>query len=107
MVGYYFITGLKYFGSYLLPATKHDLKETQRKIMAKVSEAVTAIQVGNETLERSRVEILALIETLRNTDPDLSPEGVAALERFKALTGQFDDIAPPIVSGEVVETPAV
>ena len=91
---FYFLTRLRHFKSCVLPATKLDLRKTKEDIMAKVSEAITAIQVGNDRLEKARVEIVTLIATLRETDPDLSPEGVAALERFKTLTGQLDDIVP-------------
>lgn len=60
----------------------------------KLSEALTAIGELETSLDEASTEILAELEKLRTTDPDLSPEGTALVERAKAKAKALADIIP-------------
>lgn len=64
--------------------------------MAKVSEVAAAINAVNEQLEKARLEIVSAIAALSASDPDLSPEGNAALDRLKAVAQRLDDVVPDV-----------
>lgn len=73
----------------------------------KVSEAVEAFkQVGN-TLEKASTEIKAKLEELSNSDPDISEEGKAAVERVKTIAEALDAIVPDVPTDPNAPAPVI
>ena len=68
-------------------------------INVKLSELATSLNEVGDKLDKAKAEILAQIEKLEAADPDLSPEGQAAVERLRevaeALDAVVEDEAPP------------
>lgn len=60
----------------------------------KLSEALAAVGELETSLDEASKEILAELEKLRTTDPDLSPEGTALIDRVKVKAKALADIIP-------------
>lgn len=60
----------------------------------KLSELLTAVGEVETKLDEASTEILAELEKLRTTDPDISPEGAAVVERVKTKAQALADIIP-------------
>ena len=69
---------------------KKQLKETHMKL-SDLSGSLN--QVGDQ-LEKAQAEILDALEKLAASDPDISPEGQAAIDRLKSAAQRLDDIIP-------------
>lgn len=69
----------------------------QKTIMPKVSEIDETVNAISDTLDKVRVEFLSELEKLRNSDPDISPEGAAALTRLASIAAALDAIVPDAV----------
>jgi hypothetical protein len=68
--------------------------------MAKLSEVAAAIAAVNAKLNKASTEIVTLIESLRASDPDLSPEGNAALAELQSIAQRLDDVVPDAPEAE-------
>lgn len=69
------------------------------KILMKQSELAAALEAVKNQLSKAKDEILAEIEKLKSSDPDISPEGVAAIENLQAIGQALDDVVadvPPV-----------
>jgi len=69
--------------------------ERHTDIMAtKLSELAGVLTGIDDTLDKAKTEIVNIIAELRKTDPDISPEGQAALDRLSTLAKALDDVVP-------------
>lgn len=76
----------------------------------KVSELVPALNQLGDKLDQAKAELVALIDQLRQSDPDLSPEGASALARISSIVDALDALTPnetPPVEPPPVEEPPV
>lgn len=64
------------------------------RIDMKLSEALAAVGELEASLDEASTEILAELEKLRTTDPDLSAEGAALIERVRGKARGLADIIP-------------
>ena len=74
----------------ILSAIKHQLNSIEMK----VSELAATLNTVKDTLSKAKAEILAKIEALSSSDPDISPEGQQAIEQLKAVATALDDVVP-------------
>lgn len=76
--------------------TKHDLREMEQRIMAKVSELKAMIDGVKAQVVKAKDEITDKIAKLEAAlgDAELPPEAVTALEELKAVVQTVDDIVP-------------
>src|SRR5262245_40380012 len=81
-------------GSHAEAITKKDLVEMEKRLMAKQSELAGLLKSVGDKLDEASTEILAEIEKLKQTDPDISAEGMAQLERITAKATALADIVP-------------
>lgn len=84
-----------------LDAISNQLKGINQQlanISMKLSELVPAITQMGDRLETAKAEILALLDQLRQADPDLTPEGAQALARLQNLVEALDNIGPDVPS---------
>lgn len=79
-------------------ATKADLTNAVHLILMKESEAVAAINRIGDQLEKVATEITKEIANLKSSDPDLTPQGDAAIERLQRLADAVDAIVPDDVA---------
>ena len=60
---------------------------------------MTSLNEVGDKLEKAQAEILKALDAIQAADPDLSPEGLAAVERLRevaeALDAVVEDEAPP------------
>ena len=63
-------------------------------IVMKLSEAEQIIVEGAKKLGEAQTEILAKLAELEATDPDISPEGTAAVESIRTIATALADIVP-------------
>lgn len=74
--------------------------DNQKKIIMKQSELAAALTSVKDQLTKAKDEILAKIAALQTSDPDISPEGQAALDSLKAIAQALDDVVedvpPPV-----------
>jgi hypothetical protein len=68
-----------------------------RKVIMKVSETLVVIAEIKANLIEAKTEILAKLEELNTTDPDLSPEGAALVEEVRGISKGLADIVPNTV----------
>jgi hypothetical protein len=85
--------------------SKQMLEEMETRIMARISDLAAIANGIGDQLEKAKAEIEAAIAALKNADPDISPEGQAALERLVTVAQAFDDLNPD-VTPEPTPTPA-
>ncbi len=62
--------------------------------MAKLSELEGILTTIGDTLDKAQAEIIAAIAKLKETDPDLSAGGEAAVARLAAVAKALDDLNP-------------
>ena len=62
-------------------------------ISMKISELFPALSQIGDRLEQAKAEIIALLDQLRQADPDLSPEGASALARLQQVAEDLDSVA--------------
>jgi len=67
------------------------------KLIMKVSELAAVLEAVRSQIKKASTEIMAKIEALSSSDPDLSPEALAALSDIKASAKALDDIVPDAV----------
>lgn len=84
------------------------------KIIMKQSELAANLEGVSSQLSKAKDEILAELDKLRASDPDLSPEGIAAVQKLGNIAQALDDVIadapPPVeppVEPEPVEPPPV
>jgi cytolysin (calcineurin-like family phosphatase) len=79
-----------------LPATKHDLLEMEKTIMAKLSELAELVAAVNAQLGKAKDEVLAKIAALTAAldDVPLPEKAETALNDLKATVQAIDDIVP-------------
>ena len=65
-------------------------------LIMKLSELPALLSTVNTKLDEAKTEILAEIAKLKASDPDISPEGLAALDALSARASSLGDIAPPV-----------
>lgn len=65
-------------------------------ITMKLSELPALVTTINTKLDEAKNEILAEIAKLKTTDPDISPEGQAALDSLTARANALGDISPAL-----------
>lgn len=63
-------------------------------ILMKLSEALELLKGAKEKLAEGKTEILAKLEELKNTDPDLSPEGAAIIGEIADIATALADVVP-------------
>ena len=83
---------------------KKDLAEINKKldttseqlevITLKLSELTGHLNEVGDKLEKAQAEILAALEKLGSSDPDLSSEGQAAVDRVRAIAEALDAVVP-------------
>lgn len=61
-------------------------------IMTKLSELAGTLTAVNTRLEEAQTEILEALKNIGNTDPDISPEGQAQLDKLAAIANALADI---------------
>jgi septal ring factor EnvC (AmiA/AmiB activator) len=99
------------FPSNRLDELEASLEEITQKIDTldmKVSELVPSLNALGDKLDQAKAELVALIDQLRQSDPDLSPEGAAALARISQITDALDALTPeppPVEQPPPVEPP--
>src|SRR4029077_14575482 len=71
-----------------------EVTKTLESIEMKVSDLFPALNQLGDRLETAKAELVALIDQLRQSDPDLSPEGASALARISAITEALDALTP-------------
>ncbi len=76
------------------PAAVTGINQKLDTIIMKLSEAETIIVEGAKKLGEAQTEILAKIAELEAADPDISPEGTAALESIRSIATALADIVP-------------
>lgn len=76
----------------LMVTIQTDLMEMEKRIMAKVNELAAIIDGLNTKVEKVRVEVQALKDSLSNVD--LPADAQAALDRLTASIQTVDDINP-------------
>lgn len=67
------------------------IAKLERTVM-KVSEATAAFIEVKDALVEASDELLALIEKLKESDPDISPEGAAAVEKSLSIARALKDV---------------
>ena len=75
------------FALALFAAIAVQINRKAKVVMAKLSELATILKNFGDQLEKALTE-------LKNTDPDISPEGQAQLDRIAAAAKALDDITP-------------
>ena len=80
-------------------ATKQDLEAMERRIMAKVSDALNDLKTVKEQLVKAKAEILAKIDALiaASGDRELTPEEETARTELKSAAQALDDVGDPNV----------
>ena len=71
-----------------------EISEQLEQINVKLSELSGHLNEVGDKLEKAQAEILAALDKLASSDPDLSPEGQAAVERVKAIAEALDAVIP-------------
>ena len=72
--------------------TKTDLRETESKIIMKLSELAGNLKVLGDHVEKVRTEVQSLKDSLTNTE--LPQDAQDSLDRLSALVKSVDDITP-------------
>jgi len=72
------------------------IRRQLNEISMKQSEQNAKILELAPKLVRAVEEIKVLIATLKQTDPDVSPEGAEAIAKMETALGVADDLAPEI-----------
>ena len=63
-------------------------------IIMKLSEALTVLSAAKTKLDEASTEILAKLEELKSTDPDISPEGVVTINGIASIATALSDVVP-------------
>jgi DNA repair ATPase RecN len=81
-----------------LPASKHDLQQTEQKIMAKLTELNGILQALGDKLDKATAEIIAAIDALKKalSDVELPADAQASLDRLTAAAQVLDDLNPDV-----------
>ena len=70
------------------------IRQQLNQLEMKQSELAATLNTVKDTLSKAKTEILAKIEALSSSDPDISPEGQQAIEQLKAVATALDDVVP-------------
>lgn len=62
------------------------------KLIMKQSELAAKLEEVSTQLHKAKEEIMAELDALRASDPDLSPEGVAAVQKLGNIAQALDDV---------------
>ena len=76
------------------------------KLDMKVSELFPALTQLGDKLEQAKAELVALLDQLRQSDPDVSPEGAQAIARINAIVDALDALTPNESTPPVEQPPA-
>lgn len=77
-----------------VPVTKQDLLETEKRIMAKLSELAPTLLALEGKLTKIQDEVEKLREAFENSDVDIPAEAQESLDRLAALAQAIDDVNP-------------
>ena len=77
-----------------------NINQQLKEINMKVSEITPAMTDLKNQIVKVKVEVIAALALLESKDPDISPEGVAALDQAKEALQGLDDVFPDIPTGE-------
>ena len=70
----------------------NQLNQKLDHIIMKQSEATSKLESALQTFKKAKDEIMAELDKLRASDPDLSPEGTAAVQNLGNIAQAFDAI---------------
>ncbi len=92
---------MRFFGHFFPPrggagaaAVLAAINQNLSQLNMKVSEALAALAGAKAELTKASAEILAKIEELKSSDPDISPEGQATVEGIVSIGQALDNIVP-------------
>ena len=68
------------------------LNQKLDQIIVKQSELAGSLEKVSTQLSKAKDEIMAELDKLRSSDPDLSPEGVEAVQKLGNIAQALDDV---------------
>ncbi len=92
---------MRFFGYFFPPrgwadatAVLAQININLKELNMKVSEALAALKDAKAELSKASTEILAKIEALQSSDPDISAEGQETVDGIVKIAKALDDVVP-------------